>query len=61
MLKRFGFTNLMVIGMGTLIMIFIVDYQQPSWLDIFIIGAFSLTILIYLVKIALLFFLKKGD
>jgi len=60
MLKRFGYTNLMVLVIGLVIMYVYVDFENPSKLDFVMMLIFGLTILVYIVKLILLIF-KKGE
>lgn len=60
MLKRFGYTNLMVLVIGLVIMYVYVDFENPSKLDFVMMLIFGLTILVYIIKLILLIF-KKGE
>ncbi len=54
MLKKFGYTNLMMLLIGVAILYFYVDFGQPSKYDIIIIALFALTVLIHIFRIILL-------
>lgn len=54
MLKKFGYTNIMMLLIGAAILYFYVDFGQPSKYDIIIIVLFALTILIHIIRIVLL-------
>lgn len=60
MLKKFGYSNIMVLAIGLVIMFVYVDFQTPSKLDVFMMLVFGLTILVYIFKLVLIMF-KKGD
>jgi len=58
MLKKFGYTNIMVLILGLLIIVTFVDFNNLEVIDYVILSLFGTTVLIHLVRIGLL--LTKG-
>lgn len=54
MLKKFGYTNILMLLIGIAVLYYFVDFGQPSKYDIIIIVLFALTILIHTFRIILL-------
>lgn len=51
MLKRFGYTNLMMLGIGMYALYAYVNFQQPKFFDVFIMFSVGLTVLIHIARI----------
>ncbi|HHY22555.1 MAG TPA: hypothetical protein GX525_11930 [Bacilli bacterium] len=59
MLKRFGYTNLMVLGIGIAVLLLYVDFQQPSKLDMVLMSLFGLTVVIHLLRLVMIIVTMK--
>lgn len=58
MIKKFGYTNVMVLALGILIIVTFVDFSNLKAIDYVILSLFGITVLIHLIRIVLL--LMKG-
>ena len=59
MLEKFGYMNLLMLGIGLAIMMLFVDFQTPAVFDLTLIGLFSLTIFVHAVRLFLLLTAEK--
>lgn len=54
MLEKFGYMNVLMLGIGLAVMVLFVDFQTPAVFDITLIGLFSLTLFVHAVRLFVL-------
>ncbi|KGA95795.1 hypothetical protein AJ85_07400 [Alkalihalobacillus alcalophilus ATCC 27647 = CGMCC 1.3604] len=50
MIKKFGYSNLIMLAIGIVIMYMIVDFKTPDFLDLTLMVVFGLTILLNFIR-----------